>query len=78
MRVRGITIILDQDYGREDFEERIAPVLHSLRFVGSVEPVVVAGAEQMARLTANMEIEKKVYEAINEVFRPSWMRKKDE
>jgi len=32
----------------------------------------------MARLTANMEVERKVYDAINEIFRPNWMRKKDE
>lgn len=67
-RIRHITITLDKDY-RDDDAEVILSAIRQIRGVGSVKPMVVEGGEHLAREAVRVDLEGKLYKALEGVFR---------
>lgn len=67
-RIRHVTVTLDKDY-RDDDVEVILTAIKMIKGVGSVKPKVVEGGEHLAREAVRVELEGKMYKAIESVFR---------
>lgn len=67
-RIRHVTITLDQDY-RDDDVRVILDAIKMIKGVGSVKTKVVDMPEILAREAVRVDLEGKMYKAIEGVFR---------
>lgn len=67
-RIRHVTITLDKDY-RDDDAEAILSAIKMIKGVGSVKPNIVEGGEDLAREAVRVDLEGKLYRALEGVFR---------
>jgi hypothetical protein len=67
-RIRHVTVTLDRDY-RDDDVEVILSAIRQIKGVGSVKPKIVEGGEHLAREAVRVELEGKMYTAIESVFK---------
>jgi hypothetical protein len=67
-RIRHVTVTLDMDY-RDDDVRVILDAIKMIKGVGSVKTKVVDLPEILAREAVRVELEGKMYKAIETVFR---------
>lgn len=67
-RIRHVTVTLDKDY-RDDDVRVILDAIKMIKGVGSVKTKVVDLPEILARESVRVELEGKMYEAVQTVFR---------
>lgn len=73
-RIRHLTVTLDKDY-RDDDVESIVNAICQIRGVGAVTPKIVEGLDHLARSAVRVELEGKLHQAIDSVFRQNEIRK---
>lgn len=74
-RIRHLTITLDADI-RDDDLEPIVSALQHVRGVSSVDHHIVTEQDHLARQAVRAEVQQKLYEAINSVFRQRDLRER--
>jgi hypothetical protein len=74
-RVRHLTITLETDIRADDLAPIVSALQH-VRGVAIVEPHVVQVPEHLARQAVRAELELKLHEAIESVFRQHALREK--
>jgi hypothetical protein len=74
-RIRHLTITLDADTRDDDLEPIVSAIRH-IRGVAIVEPHVVQGEEHRARQAVRADLELKLHEAIEGVFRQHHLRER--
>lgn len=72
-RVRMLTITLDKDYRDDDVESIISAIRH-IKGVALVDAKVVDVGEMMARNAIRADVEARLHEAIDSVFRQQNLR----
>jgi hypothetical protein len=74
-RVRQLTITLDEDT-RVDHLESIVSAIRQIRGVAIVEPHVVHIEDHHARMAVRADVQQKLHEAVDGVFRQHSVREK--
>lgn len=74
-RVRYLTITLEEDTRIDDLAPIVSAIEH-VRGVAIVEQHVVQGGDHLARRAVRSEIQTKLHEAIDGVFRQSDLRER--
>jgi hypothetical protein len=67
-RIRHVTVTLDRDY-RDDDAEVVLSAIRQIRGVARVATIVVEGGELLAREAVRVDLEGKIYSAIEGVFK---------
>jgi len=67
-RIRHLTITLDEDIRDDDLAPIISAIQH-VRGVSSVEHHVVTAQDHLARQAVRAEVQQKLFEAVDNVFR---------
>jgi hypothetical protein len=66
--IRHLTITLDEDIHVDDLEPLVLAIRH-LRGVASVERHIVTAQDRLARQAVRAEVQQKLYEAVDSVFK---------
>jgi hypothetical protein len=74
-RVRHLTITLDEDTRVDDLEAVVSAIRH-VRGVAGVEHHVVRMEDHLARQAVRAEVQQKLHEAVNSVFRQRELRER--
>lgn len=74
-RVRHLTITLDEDLRVDDLEPIVSAIRH-IRGVAGVEQHVVRMEDHLARQAVRAEVQQKLHEAVDSVFRQQSVRDK--
>ena len=74
-RLRYLTVTLEEDTRVDDLAPIVSAIEH-VRGVAIVERHVVQGGEHLARRAVRSEIQHKLHEAIESVFRQNGLREK--
>lgn len=66
-RVRVLTVYLDQDIRTDDLEPLVAAI-KQLRHVERVDPLIAPPTQQIAVMTAKMELRRELYEKLRDLL----------
>ena len=63
-RIRGLTVILENDYRIDEVEKWIIPTIEMIKGVAEVKPVVVEGTDYINRQAIKLELRESILKVL--------------